>query len=326
MDNFKERLKLIKEIEKETNSNLINLVYNTSNTRFRTQLASDVLSCINMLIRSIPGDKKKEKISLMLHSSGGFLDVITSVVYIIRKKFKQFDVIIPEVAHSAATILSFGADNILMSNYSSLSPFDPQLSLKTQSGTIRTGAEDIKGYYSLMNELFKEDSARVQAFTILANRFPPELLGNLERVQKQVKIVAFNLLNYLNFSKTKIEAILKNFQEEFFSHQYRIHFDEAKGIGLNVKLMNENIESLCLNLLSFYKESWGGEGDLEIEIPDDQSFSELTINRSYLESQFSSFSFKTKYRIFKDKKVEVEESGWLENEYFKSKKGGKNEN
>ena len=79
--------------------------------------------------------------------------------------------------------------------------------------------------------------------------------------------------------------------------------------------MNDDLEDYFLKLLSFFKDNFGGEGELEIEIPEDQAFSELVINRSYLECQYSSFSYKTKYRVFKDKKVEVEELGWIENQH-----------
>jgi len=225
----------------------------------------------------------------LLHSSGGFLDVITSFVYLLRHRFKEFDVIIPEIAHSAATILSLGADNILMSNYSSLSPFDPQLTLKTQAGTIGAGTEDIKGYYSIIADLFKTDTAKVQAFSILASRFPPEVLGNLERTQKQVRLVATKMLLYRSFSKRKTKRILDRFQKEFYSHQYRIHYDDAIKLGLHARLMDEDLEDLCLRLLFLYKSSFGTESDLELDIPDENNSVELVINRSYLESENASF-------------------------------------
>lgn len=322
MENFDKRLKLMTQIETETDSNLISLVYNTTSTKFRTQLASDILPSFNSLLKSIPKDNKKKNVCLLLHSSGGTLDVATSFVYMMRKKFKVFYIIIPEIAQSAATVLSFGADKILMSQFSCLSPFDPQFSLSTKSGIIGASTEDIKGYYSLINELLKDDVAKVQAFTILANRFPPEVLGNLERVQKQVEAVASKLLGYLNFSGAKIDSIINKFQTEFFSHQYRIHFDEAKKLGLNVELMDEKLENLCSDLLEIYKENLGTKSDLEIEIPEDQEYTEIVINRSYLECKYSSFSYKTQYRVFKGKKVEVEELGWLESELKKKKKGG----
>lgn len=314
MENFKKRMKIVTQLETETDSNLISLIYNTSPTKFRTQLASDILPSFNLLLKSIPKNKKKNKVMLLLHSSGGFLEVVTSFVYIIRKKFKDFYIIVPEVAQSAATILSFGADKILMSHFSCLSPFDPQLSLMTKSGKIDTSTEDIKGYYSLINELFKNDIAKVQAFAFLANRFPPEILGKLTRIQKQVKMVATKLLGCLDFSETKIDSILKKFQKEFYSHQYRIHFEEAKKIGLKVELIDEKLESLSTDLLNLYKEDFGEESEFGIEIPADQEYVEVVINRGFLECQYSSFSYQTKYRVFKDKKVEVEELGWLKNE------------
>jgi ATP-dependent protease ClpP protease subunit len=326
VENYGQRVELIKKIQKKTDSILISLIYNTSNTRFRTQLASDILDSLNLLLKSIPNNLKRKKISLFLHSQGGFLDVVTSFVYMLRKKFETFDVIIPEIAHSAATILSLGADNILMSYYSSLSPFDPQLSLKTQSGTIGASTEDIKGYYSLMLEFFKDDMAKVQAFNMLANRFPPEVLGNMERVQKQVRMVATKMLGYHNTPEEEIEAVIDKFQKEFYSHQYRIHFDDAKKLGLKVSLMDDRLESLCIELLALYKSNFGTQADLEIEIPEEKNSVEIVINRSYLESLYSSFSYKTKYRIFKDKKVEVEELGWLSNEFIKSTKEKSDEN
>jgi len=311
--NNKNRINLIKNIEKKIDCSLISLIYNTTNTRFRTQLASDVLPCFNILLKSFPKNRKKEKVCLFLHSAGGVLDGIQSFVYMIRKNFKIFHIIIPEIAHSAATILSLGSDRIYMSYYSSLSPFDPQITIKTQAGSIAASVEDIEGYYSLIKDFFKNDMAKIQAFNLLANRFPPEVMGQLARVQQQVKMIAENMLSCQNFSKQKINEIVKKFQKEFFSHNYRIHYDEAKDIGLNVRIMDESVEKLCVKLLSLYSDSFGGQADLQVEIPEAENSSEIVINRAYLESQYTSYSYKTKYRVFKDKRVEVEELGWLEN-------------
>ena len=59
--------------------------------------------------------------------------------------------------------------------------------------------------------------------------------------------------------------------------------------------------------------SLGSQTDLEIDIPEDSPYQEITLGRAYLECLYASFSYKTKYRIFKDKKVEVEELGWSKN-------------
>ena len=310
---LKRRLALINKFEKITNSFFIALVYNTTKSRFSTQLASDMLPSFNDLIKSIPKDCNRDKVSLLLHSSGGTLDVITSFVYMMRKNFNEFNIIIPEIAHSAATILAFGADKILMSYYSSLSPVDPQLSMKTKTGIIGAGAEDINGFYTLINNLFKEDMAKIQAFNILVTRFPPEVLGRMERVQKQVKFIIDKLLGYQQLTYEQKESIISKFQKEFFSHEYRIHFDDAKAIGLNVILMDSKLEEISLDLLKTYKESFGGNSEIEINIPDDEDFKDVIIQRSFLECKYSSYSYKTKYTVHKDKKVDVESLGWQKN-------------
>ena len=313
MNNYKGRLDVMRQIERNLKSTTITLAYNTSNTRFKTQLASDVLPSLNELIKSIPARKGSRSCTLILHSAGGFLDVIGSFIYIIRKRFDKFQVAVPEISQSAATLLCFGADSILMNDLSSLSPFDPQIMLKTQAGNIAASTEDIKGYYDLIKDMFRDDSAKVQAFNALIMRFPPEILGQMERIQKQTKMVAEKVLHWHITEKKKIDGIVSKFQKEFFSHGYRIHFDEAKKLGLKVQMMNKRLESLCSDLLKLYQLNLGNQADLEIDIPEGQPYQELTMSRAYLECLHSSFSYKTKYRILKDKKVEVEELGWTKN-------------
>jgi len=313
VNSYESRLVAMRKIEKNLRSTTITLVYNTSNTRFRTQLASDVLTSLNELLKSIPAKGLKKSVTLVLHSAGGFVDVIGSFIYIMRKKFEKFQVAVPEISHSAATLLCFGADSIFMSDLSSLSPVDPQIRLKTQTGNIGAGAEDIKGYYSLIKNMFEDDSARIQAFNSLLARFPAEVLGQMERIQKQTEMVASKALQYHITEKEKIKDIVSKFQREFFSHNYRIHFDEAKKLGLKVQTMSKNLEILCSDLLSQYQSVFGDQADLEIDIPEGTPYRELTMSRAYLECLHSSFSYKTKYRIFRDKKVEVEELGWSKN-------------
>lgn len=314
MNDYKSRLDVLGKIERNLKSTAITLVYNTSSTRFSTQLASDVLPSLNELLKSIPARKNGGSGTLLLHSTGGFIDVIGSFIYIMRKKFDKFQVAIPEISHSAATLLCFGADSILMNDLSSLSPVDPQIMLKTQAGNIGAGAEDIKGYYDLIKEMFKDDSARIQAFNGLLTRFPAEILGQIERIQKQTKMVAEKALHYHITEKKKIDGIVSKFQKEFFMHNYRIHFDEAKKLGLKVQMMNEKLESLCSDLLILYQLNLGNQTDLQIDIPEEKPYQEIIMRRAYLECLHSSFSYKTKYRIFKDKKVEIEELGWSKNE------------
>lgn len=61
-------------------------------------------------------EKKPEELSLILHSVGGDVEPTYQMVNIIRKKFKEFTVIIPRLAKSAATMMALGADKIYMTD------------------------------------------------------------------------------------------------------------------------------------------------------------------------------------------------------------------
>ena len=77
--------------------------------------------------------------------------------------------------------------------------------------------------------------------------------------------------------------------------------------------MSRKLESRCSDLLKLYELSLGNQADLQIEVPEEKPYQEVTMSRAYLECAYSSFSYKTKYRIFKEMKVEVEEVGWSKN-------------
>ena len=66
-------------------------------------------------------------LDLMIHSPGGNGVVAEKIVDMCRKHCKKwFRVIVPNMAKSAATLISLGADEIVMGYCSELGPIDPQ--------------------------------------------------------------------------------------------------------------------------------------------------------------------------------------------------------
>ena len=75
-------------------------------------MASDAVPFIINQINAIPSDKNE--IDFLIISNGG--DPITAqrIISILRERFEKIAVVVPYVALSAATVLSFGADEIVM--------------------------------------------------------------------------------------------------------------------------------------------------------------------------------------------------------------------
>lgn len=70
-----------------------------------------------------------EVLNVILHSPGGDGTVVEKFVSLCRAQCKKFRVIIPNEAKSAATLISLGADEIIMGPPSELGPIDAQIEI-----------------------------------------------------------------------------------------------------------------------------------------------------------------------------------------------------
>ncbi|KKQ11578.1 MAG: Periplasmic serine protease (ClpP class) [Candidatus Moranbacteria bacterium GW2011_GWE1_36_7] len=78
-------------------------------------------------------------LDLILNSGGGYAISAERIInvcrtYVNKNKIKEFRVIIPRIAKSAATMVSLGADKIILCNNAELGPIDPQMILIDANG------------------------------------------------------------------------------------------------------------------------------------------------------------------------------------------------
>ena len=123
---YNDRKELYKKIEELRGKPLITYV-TSIRPNMSANMAGDAVSQIICQIEAIPESVKD--VDFLIISNGG--DPITSlrIISLLRERFKKISVIVPFVAYSAATILSLGADEILMHPFSNLGPVDPQLTV-----------------------------------------------------------------------------------------------------------------------------------------------------------------------------------------------------
>jgi len=82
--------------------------------------------------------KRSKKVYLVIQSPGGDGHAAEKIIQIYRNAFPEdFAVVIPQFAKSAATMLSLGADRIVMGDVSELGPIDPQIPMTTPAGQSR---------------------------------------------------------------------------------------------------------------------------------------------------------------------------------------------
>ena len=73
-------------------------------------------------------------LDLILHSPGGSIGAAEAIVLYLRSRFKHIRVIVPNLAMSAAAMISCAADKIVLGKHSFLGPTDPQIPIRTVNG------------------------------------------------------------------------------------------------------------------------------------------------------------------------------------------------
>ncbi|MDX9913272.1 MAG: hypothetical protein RBS77_01700 [Candidatus Moranbacteria bacterium] len=259
-----ERNEIIKKIEKLRGSKVITYVTSDRQGPVNARVAMDIIPIISSHLRKIG---KQEKIDLILYSAGGDTMVPWRLVSMIREYCDKFSVIIPYKAHSAATMISLGADEIVMSDMSELSPIDPStqnffnpVDPQNPQSRIPISVEEVMSYFDLAKNKFgiKNDEDLTKIFNKFMESNPaihPLALGNVNRTHNLIKILAKRLLKSHNapIKEDEIEKVIEFLTEKLYSHQYYIGRKEAKE-DLGIKTVINAEKELADLMTEIYEE------------------------------------------------------------------------
>lgn len=116
----------------------VHLLLNECLRRLEDHFQADILAyCGNItdgieneflrIIEGLCDEKKREKIYIILTTTGGSAVAVERYVNILRNFYEEVNFIVPDYAYSAGTIFCMSGDNILMDFFSVLGPIDPQV-------------------------------------------------------------------------------------------------------------------------------------------------------------------------------------------------------
>ena len=175
----------------------------------------------DQFIREYSKFKLDDELNIIIYVNGGDIGPSDAIFHILSKHEGVINVYIPTYAYSAGSMLALCGDNIYMNEYSLLSPVDPQveynkeidqisvksmIDLKEEVGLEKLSDQEILRYYDC--QLLYDDNIR-----------------NLKKVLKR---------NFNNYSKYKIDKIIKHFAHGIYPHAKQFNVDELYDIGLNV--------------------------------------------------------------------------------------------
>ena len=296
---------LLQKIEELRKSRVITYLTSDRQGPINARIAMDIIPIFSKQLRQIG---KTDKIDLFLYSSGGDTMVPWRLVSMAREYCDTFSVLIPYKAHSSATMISLGADEIVMSDLSELSPIDPSTANifnpadpQNPQNKIPISVEDVMAYFDLAKNKFgiKTDQELTAIFNKFVEANPqihPLALGNVNRTHNLIRMLAKRLLKSHKspMREDELEKIVDYFTEKLYSHQYFIGRKEAKeDLGLkNVVNADEPLSKAMTDLYEAYKtemeldKMWVPENELGLNVMQNKkdykiAYSETTQLSSY---------------------------------------------
>ncbi len=259
-----DRKSCIQQIEELRTSKVITYLTSDRHGPFNARIAMDIVPIVSKQLRAIT---KVPSIDLFIYSNGGDTMVPWRLVSMIREHCDKFSVLIPYKAHSAATMIALGADEIVMSDLSELSPIDPSaanifnpVDPANPQSRIPISVEDVMAYFDLAKNKFgiknEEDLSRIFAKFVEANpQIHPLALGNINRIHNLIRVLAKRLLksHKVKLEEENIERVVDSFTEKLCSHQYVVGRKEAKE-DLKLDTVKEADESLAKVMIDLYEE------------------------------------------------------------------------
>ncbi len=230
--------------------------------------------CIGPLYDQLKAIGYTERIDLFLQSRGGKAETPWRVVSLIREFCRHFAVLVPFQAHSGATHIAIGADEIVMGPVGELSPVDPIRShpllpaqrdpASGQEGTpIQASVQDLKHCVQFVSEelcrMRQGDADTVSASDIICGLFEyvhPLAMGAIDQSYRLGRLITQKVLaTHLDAEadRSKIDLIVQALSDEYRSHQYPISRQEVRDdLLLNVTFAEGELLASMEELLSYY--------------------------------------------------------------------------
>ena len=258
--NYAARQPVYAEIEKARNSRVIGFVTG-ERLGLQTQIAADAVEPFVSILDEIGPTKK---ISLVLDTNGGRTSSAWRLINLIRSFCDELEVVVPSKAMSAGTLMSLGADRIVMTKQAALGPIDPSLdnhplspTIKLPSGqtlTLPVSAEAINGYIEQVKKDISDPAALATVWTHLAGQVHPIVLGEIFRLGSQIRLMAKDLILRQVKDEARQDDIIQMLCSDSGSHDYTINRRQAASMGLNVEKPSAELYVTLSSLMQSYRQ------------------------------------------------------------------------
>ena len=212
------------------------------------------------------------ELDLILHSPGGSPEAAEAIVSYLRQRFTHIRVIVPQLAMSAATMISCAANEIVLGKHSFLGPTDPQLLLQTSLGIRAVPAQAVLDQFDRATRECA-DPAKLSAWLPMLGQYGPDLLVQCELALAMSKELVKTWLESYMFEG--LDDCVERAQsvsdwlaghDNFKSHSRHIPRDEAEKRRLVVYRLetDEVLQDLALSVFHATTHTFSGTPAVKI--------------------------------------------------------------
>lgn len=240
---------IIRELNKKLGAMLITYFNNP-----RGSVCHDDVLALFELLEKIG---RQKEIYLFIKSSGGNGQASLRLVNLLRQYCEKVIALIPLECASAATMISLGANEIYMGPMAYLTPVDTSLThalspIDRDNDRVSVSLDELTRVVRLWQSQ-KSDNAE-NPYQQLFQHVHPLVIGAVDRAESLSIMLCKELLAYHITDEKTQEKIANALNAKYPSHGYPILFEEAKRVGLKVKHLAPDINSLLLELNELYSE------------------------------------------------------------------------
>ena len=289
----KERVKLIRAIAKERSSKVLTYICGDRNPVL-SQISEDAIRPLIECLDAAIQNKRVEKIDLFLYSRGGQVEVPWKIIAKLRERCKILGVLVPYKAHSAATMIAIGADEVVLGKDAELGPIDPALKRRIGKGGVLMDedirVEDVMSFVDFLSEKVRlnDQQAIADNIKVMAEQLPPWVLGSLYRTHSHIRLVAQRLLASHNkpLDKKAAKEIIEELAEKIFFHNHAISRMEVETLGLPITKPSDSLDKLMWKLLGEYEVALKMREPIDVNavLPDDKDDIKIPVCIAMIES------------------------------------------
>lgn len=246
---FELRLETFRQIEAQNRRPLLCYASQTEDVPQGTRTAiddGDITGFVD-LINSVDGNEA----DIFIVSNGGRAEATERIVQLLRGRFKDIRFIVPKNAYSAATMMCFSGNKILMLPEGTLGPIDPQLNGVPARAILRA-------FETLEERLAIEGAQALTAYVPLLQKYDLHLLEQCRNAQQLSEDLARKWLSKYAMRRSNEKDIEKVI--EFFvdwdlhkSHGRSINGTMAQQIGVPVAILKGKRADLVRSLSHQYE-------------------------------------------------------------------------